>query len=86
MADGQADGGGGRVPPGLEIHEKLAADNPAVAEFRDGLATSHTNLSDVLRRLGRSAEARDGCDRAIAIREALVREVPKVPLYRSHLA
>jgi hypothetical protein len=40
----------------------------------------------MLRRLGRPAEARDGCDQAIAIREALVREVPKVPEYRSRLA
>src|SRR5262249_26924799 len=36
--------------------------------------------------LGRPAEARDGCDQAIALRAALVREVPKVPIYRSHLA
>ena len=40
----------------------------------------------MLRRLGRPAEARDGCERAIAIREALVKEIPKVPMYRSHLA
>jgi eukaryotic-like serine/threonine-protein kinase len=50
------------------------------------LASCHTNLSVINRRLGRPAEARDACDQAIAIREALVNEVPKVPIYRSHLA
>jgi hypothetical protein len=50
------------------------------------LASGHTNLSVILRRLGRPAEARDGCDQAIAIRAALIQEVPKVPVYRSHLA
>jgi hypothetical protein len=50
------------------------------------VASCHTNLSVELRHLGRPAEAQDGCDRAIAIREALVREFPKVPIYRSHLA
>ena len=40
----------------------------------------------MLRRLGRPAEAREGCDRAIAIFEALVAELPKVPRYRAELA
>jgi hypothetical protein len=40
----------------------------------------------VLRRLGRKAEARDGSDMAVAFREALVKEVPNVAVYRSHLA
>jgi hypothetical protein len=50
------------------------------------VASGHTNLSVILRRLGRPAEALYGCDQAIAIREALVQEVPKVPMYRSNLA
>ena len=50
------------------------------------MASCHENLSVVLRRLGRPTEARDGCDQAIAIREVLVQEVPKVPMYRSDLA
>ena len=70
----------------LDIYAKLAADNPKVPDHRKELAWCHENLSVVLRRLGRPAEARDGCDQAIAIREVLVQEVPKVPMYRSDLA
>jgi tetratricopeptide (TPR) repeat protein len=70
----------------VEIYGKLAADNPAVTEFRTSLATSHTNLSVILHRLARLAEACDGYDKAIAIREALVKEIPKVSTYRIDLA
>jgi hypothetical protein len=50
------------------------------------VAGCHANLSVTLRHLGRRAEARDRCGQSIAVREALVQEVPKVPMYRSHLA
>jgi hypothetical protein len=44
------------------------------------------SISDVLLRLGRPAEARDGYDRAVAIIEPPARENPKVPVYRNCLA
>ena len=53
--DGQADGGGGRVPPGAgDLPEKLAADNPAVTEFRSRLANSHHNLGLLLWATGKA--------------------------------
>ena len=50
----------------LEIRAKLAADHPKVPGYRNDVASCHTNLSVILRRLGRLAEARDGCDKAPA--------------------
>ena len=40
----------------------------------------------MLRDLGRPAEARDACEQAIAIAEALVQQEPNEPEYRSQLA
>ena len=48
------------------------------------MSSSHNSTADVLRRLGRNAEAREGSERAIAIRERLVQDNPTV--YRSALA
>jgi tetratricopeptide (TPR) repeat protein len=71
----------------LAIWDKLADDNPkASADYRDGAANTGNNLSVALRRLGRHAEARALCERAVAIREELVREIPQVPSYRAGLA
>ena len=70
----------------LAIRQKLADDFPKVPDYRNDVASHHTNTADVLRRLGRTAVARDGYERAIAIRERLVQENPEVKLYRSHLA
>jgi tetratricopeptide (TPR) repeat protein len=70
----------------LEIHGKLADDNPKVPRYCDGEANALNNLSVALRRLGRTAEAREQCDRAVGLREALVRDNPGVPGYRGGLA
>ena len=50
-----------------------------------GLAGALYYLGDVIRTLGRPAEAREHYDRAIAIHERLVKESPN-PWYRSLLA
>ncbi len=50
------------------------------------MASGYTNLADLIRSLGRPAEARDGYSQAIALREALVAEDPKTTNYRSNLA
>ena len=49
-------------------------------------AAGHTNLADLVRARGGFTEARDGYDRAIALRQRLVEEDPKTPIYRSNLA
>jgi eukaryotic-like serine/threonine-protein kinase len=56
------------------------------ASRQDRLASAHTNKADLLRALGRFAEAQDGYVRAFAIREGLVKAHPKVVEYLSHLA
>ena len=70
----------------LEIHQKLAADNPAVTEFRKFLAIGHINLGLLLSTMGRSAEAAADDRAAMAIFEKLVVDNPKVPDYRDGLA
>src|SRR5262249_20660325 len=70
----------------LVIDQKLAEDNPKMPSYCDGLADGHTNLADVLRGLGRPAEARDGYERAVAIRQRLVNDQPSLATYRSSLA
>ncbi len=56
---GPAGGGGaGRVRGvALAIRQKLAADHPAVTDFRSRLAGSHNNLGNLLVATGRPAEA-----------------------------
>ncbi len=71
----------------LPIWDKLADDNPkASADYRDRAANTSNNLSVALRRRGRHAEARALGERAVAIREELVREIARVPVYRTGLA
>ena len=56
--------------------QKQAGDNSKHPEYRNGTALFHSNHADMLRPLGRAAEARDGYERAIAIRKRMVKEVP----------
>ena len=51
------------------IYQDLADQNPKVPDYADGLASALTNLGDVVRSSGRTVEARDAYDRAIALRE-----------------
>jgi len=70
----------------LSINEDLAKASPTVPGYRDNLASGHMNLSDLARERGGVAEARDGYDRAIALRERLVEEAPELPIDRNYLA
>jgi len=54
--------------------------------YQNSLASGHTNSADVLRVLRRFGEARQGYEKAIAIREQSVKDNPSITLYRSHLA
>src|SRR5262249_53734176 len=63
----------------------LADDDPKLPGHRDRAANMNNNLSLVLRRLGRPAEARDHAERAVAAREELIKAEPEAA-YRGDLA
>jgi serine/threonine-protein kinase len=67
-------------------YAKLAADAPAVPEYRQELANSHHYLGNVLRDLGKRAPAEEQYRQALAIRQKLAAEFPAVPAYRQKLA
>jgi tetratricopeptide (TPR) repeat protein len=70
----------------MAMCQKLDVDHLAGTDFRDSVASSFTNVNDLDRPLGRAPEARGGYERAIALRERVVRENPTIALYRSYLA
>ena len=51
----------------LALWQKLADDNPAVTEFRSGLAESHGCLGALLSKTGKPAEAEAEFRKAVAI-------------------
>jgi serine/threonine-protein kinase len=59
------------------IYQRILADGSASAANRDGLAYCESNLAAALTAAGRLSEARACCDRAIALREDLIKERPK---------
>jgi tetratricopeptide (TPR) repeat protein len=68
------------------IQEKLAADFPAVPQYRLELAGSHNNVGILLADLGKRSEAEVAYRRALAIQEKLSADFPAVPQYRLELA
>ena len=60
----------------LTLSQGLTSEDPKSITYRDCAANACNNLSVALRRLGRSAEARALCDRAVSLREALLRDRP----------
>lgn len=64
----------------------LAADFPAVADYRQRQATSHYNIGLSLYDLGKRAESEEQYRQALAIRVQLAADFPKVPDYRYDLA
>jgi len=70
----------------ISIQEKLAADFPAVHEYRQNLASSHNNLGILLTGLGKRPEAENQYRKAMAIQEKLVAEFPALPAYQQDLA
>ena len=67
----------------LAIQQKLADDNPAVTEFRSGLAHSHNNLGILLCETGKPAEAEAEYRKALAIYRKLADDNPAVTDFRS---
>jgi eukaryotic-like serine/threonine-protein kinase len=71
---------------GRETRAKLAAENPAVTEFRSSLADSHNRLGSLLTRTGRAKEAEAEHRAAVAISEKLAADNPTVTEFRERLA
>jgi serine/threonine protein kinase/Flp pilus assembly protein TadD len=65
---------------------QLAADFPAVPEYRQELARSHNNLGRLLADLGRRAAAEAAYRQALDIKKKLAADFPAVPEYRQDLA
>jgi tetratricopeptide (TPR) repeat protein len=70
----------------LEILEPLAAELPAVAQYRLDLALSHRYHGYALDELGRVSEAEEQIRKAISVQEQLVEVFPAEPRYRDELA
>jgi hypothetical protein len=70
----------------LAIREKLAADFPAVPEYRKELAITHHSLGIVLYAQPKLAEAVEQHRQEVAIWEKLAADFPAVPEYREGLA
>src|SRR5262249_52883992 len=68
------------------LYRELTEDNPKAPGLRAGEAHAQRLFSHVVYRLGRPAEARDLCERAVEVFEALMREDPKMLGYRHDLA
>ncbi len=70
----------------LATWERLAAEFPAVPEYRRGLAGAHNNLGLLLVAPGRVLEAEVQYRQALTIQEKLTADFPRVPLYRGDVA
>jgi serine/threonine protein kinase/tetratricopeptide (TPR) repeat protein len=70
----------------LAIFADLAADSPAVPEYRQFLARSHYSLGRSLRDLEQRPAAERAYRRAVDLQEKLAADFPSVPEYRFELA
>jgi serine/threonine protein kinase/tetratricopeptide (TPR) repeat protein len=68
------------------VFARLAADFPAVPEYRSELARSHYNLSALLNDLRKWPEAERECRQSQALLTQLTADFPTVPAYRRLLA
>jgi serine/threonine protein kinase len=70
----------------LLLWEKLAADYPAMPNYRRDLAGSHGNLGNLLAVFGKRAAAEEHYKKALLIQEKLAGDFPAVPNARRDLA
>jgi Flp pilus assembly protein TadD len=70
----------------LQLQERLVAEHPQVPQYRQLLASTHSNLGLLLKDIGRVADAEKAYRQALQLYERLVAEHPQVPQYRQELA
>jgi tetratricopeptide (TPR) repeat protein len=70
---------------GRQLSDKDYAVSPRVG-YRDELASCRVNTANFLRGVGKHAEARAACQRALALLEPLVKANPENPVYLGRLA
>ncbi len=70
----------------LAILQKLADWHPTVTLYQSDLATSQSNLGNLLHATGAPAEARTAYEAALAIRQKLADAQPTISGYQSNLA
>ena len=68
------------------ILERLARENPTVANYQRELAGSHNNVANLLRATGRATEAMESYRRALELHKRLAHDNPAVADYRRDLA
>ena len=68
------------------IHQKLAADNPAITEFRSNLARSHNHVAIALWNTNKPAEAEAEWRKGLLIQQKLAEDSPAVTEFRRDLA
>jgi serine/threonine protein kinase/Tfp pilus assembly protein PilF len=66
-------------------YAKLAADFPAVPDYRQHLALSHNNLGNLFTGLGKRPKAQEQYRQALAIQAKLAADFPAVPRYQIDL-
>ena len=69
------------------VFQKLMDSNPPHQVHQDPERATNVliNMVEIQRRQGRLAEARELCDRAIAIRQGVIKEYPEIVSYRSRM-
>ena len=85
-ADGQAGGGGGRVPQGAGDPAEAGRRQPRRHRLPQRPGISHNNLGAVLVNTGKRAEAEAEYRKGLAIQQKLADDNPAVTWYRSRLA
>ncbi len=70
----------------LAIQQKLADDNPTVADFRDSLGLSHDNLGLLLLATGKPSEAEHEAREGLAVFQKLADDNRGVSLFRQRLS
>jgi tetratricopeptide (TPR) repeat protein len=70
----------------VNLRQQLAADFPAVPEYRQQLATSHQNLGALLQVTGPAQEAERAWRDVLKLQQQLAADFPTVPDYRQQLA
>jgi tetratricopeptide (TPR) repeat protein len=83
---GQLAEAGAALEHSRDLFAALAADFPAVAQYRQDQAFAATRLSEIQMRTGQAPRAEESLRGALALQEQLAAEFPDMPAYRADLA